>query len=347
MRVVKWVAGVVAVLLVCGGGVAWWQREPLRVWWAVRGLKQAGEGGYEAWVKRIVDLGEPTIGPLVTCLAEDAEGAESVAVVALDALARAGHAEGVVDQLVKPFPRLQGKNGRALLSGMAKWDDESRSHCARLLAEVEWEPESPAVEPALDLAMMMPSDRVRELTRVGLRSSSAAVRLKAVRLCLQPGVEMLDQVVALLRDPSAEVRRAATLAVGPADQVVREDVLLAGLHDSDEEVRKLTEAALRGRGLRPEHLELGRLLTHPTPTTRLQVLDRIRDMLEGGQGDLDPGAWLRRLSHDQSPAVRAAALRMMSQQGVIDLSDRVDQMARNDPSPTVTQLARYYQGLKR
>jgi predicted NUDIX family NTP pyrophosphohydrolase len=343
MRVVKWVAGVLAVLLVVGGGLAWWQRESLHVWWVVRGLTRTG---HEAWVQRVVDLGEPAIGPLVNRLAEDAEGTEHVAVVALDALARAGHAERVVDQLVKPFPRIHGSNQLSLLNAMAKWDDESRPYCARLLAEVEWDHESP-LEPALDLALTMPGDKVREVARAGLRSPTAEVRLKAVRLCLQPGVEMLDQVVGLLRDPSAEVRRAAVLAVGPADQVARDDMLLPGLHDADEEVRKLTEVALTGRGLSPAQLDLARLLTHPAPSERLHVLDRIRDMLEGGPGELDPGAWLRRLSHDPSPAVRAAALRMMTQQSVIDLGDRVDQMARGDPSPTVTQLARYYQGRRR
>jgi hypothetical protein len=58
--------------------------------------------------------------------------------------------------------------------------------------------------------------------------------------------------------------------------------------------------------------------------------------------DLDPGLWLRRLSHDPSPAVRVAAMRAMTQMPYVDLSDRIDQMARSDPSPTVCQLARYY-----
>jgi hypothetical protein len=32
----------------------------------------------------------------------------------------------------------------------------------------------------------------------------------------------------------------------------------------------------------------------------------------------------------------------MTQQTQIDLSDRIDQMARSDPSPTVSQLAQFY-----
>src|SRR5262249_52828824 len=121
------------------------------------------------------------------------------------------------------------------------------------------------------------------------------------------------------------------------EQVIDDEALLASLHDPDPEVRRLCEAALRGRQLLPEHIRLGRLLTDPNPVVRLRVLDDLYKTPE-----LDPGVWLRRLSHDPSPAVRAAAVRAMSQQTLIDLSDRIDQIARSDPSPTVCQLARFY-----
>jgi hypothetical protein len=150
-------------------------------------------------------------------------------------------------------------------------------------------------------------------------------------------MDLLEKVVGLLNDPAVEVRRAAILAVGPADQVVRDEGLLPCLHDPDPEVRKLTESALVGRGLRPEHIELGRLLTDPDHLKRVQVLDHLREA-----PDLDPGLWLRRLSHDPAPSVRAAAVRVMSKLTLIDLSDRMDQMARTDPNPTVAWLARYY-----
>jgi hypothetical protein len=150
-------------------------------------------------------------------------------------------------------------------------------------------------------------------------------------------MDLLEQVVALLADSEVEVRRAALLAVGPARDVVPDECLLPSLHDADPEVRRLCEQALGGRGLRPEFLELGRLLTDPKPATRLMVLDHLHRT-----PDLDPGLWLRRLSHDASPAVRVAAMRAMAQQPYLDLSDRLDQMARSDPSPTVCQLARYY-----
>lgn len=37
----------------------------------------------------------------------------------------------------------------------------------------------------------------------------------------------------------------------------------------------------------------------------------------------------------------------MSEQSLLDLSDRIDQMARSDPNPSVSQLAQYYLTRKR
>ena len=37
----------------------------------------------------------------------------------------------------------------------------------------------------------------------------------------------------------------------------------------------------------------------------------------------------------------------MSNLTLIDLTDRIDQMARSDPSPTVAQIAQYYLSCKR
>jgi hypothetical protein len=133
--------------------------------------------------------------------------------------------------------------------------------------------------------------------RGALRSGTASNRLRAIRLTLHPGMDLLEQVVVLLGDESAEVRRAALLAVGPARDVVHDDQLLPSLHDPDAEVRRLCEAALTSRGLRPEYLQLGRLLTDPRPTARLEVLDCLR-----GSTELDPGLWLRR-SQSRSLAV--------------------------------------------
>jgi HEAT repeat protein len=177
----------------------------------------------------------------------------------------------------------------------------------------------------------------RNLVTICLRGAKVDDRVLAIRLALRPGMDVLDQVVPLLQDPSAEVRRAALLAVGPSDELIGTDDLLQWLHDPDEEVRELCEQALRGRGLQDGHLRLGRLMTDRRPAIRLQVLESL-----AGIDDLEPGVWLRRLSHDPAPAVRAAAIRTASEQKTVDLDDRLKQMAQDDPCPTVRQLAQFY-----
>src|SRR5262249_52019682 len=122
-----------------------------------------------------------------------------------------------------------------------------------------------------------------------------------------------------------------------AREAIRDDELLRSLHDPDPDVRRLCEATLRSRGLQEEQLRRGRLLTDPRPAVRLQVLDGLCRA-----PDLEPGVWLRHLSHDPEPAVRAAAVRAAAEQTLVDLSDRIEQMARDDPSDTVRQMARHY-----
>src|SRR5262249_18071867 len=79
--------------------------------------------------------------------------------------------------------------------------------------------------------------RARPLAGAGLAGGEPLNRLRAVRLALYPGMDLLEHVAGLLGDPAAEVRRAALLAVGPAGQAVRDEALLPALHDPDPEVR--------------------------------------------------------------------------------------------------------------
>jgi HEAT repeat protein len=144
-------------------------------------------------------------------------------------------------------------------------------------------------------------------------------------------------VVPLLRDSSVRVRESAMLAVGAQPNVVSTDDLLGWLHDGDAGVRALCEKALRSRGLQERHIRLGRLITDPSARVRLKLIDMLKRTT-----DLEPGVWLRRLSHDPVAAVRAAAVRAIQEQELATLADRIEQMAQNDPCPTVRQLAQYY-----
>jgi HEAT repeat protein len=170
-----------------------------------------------------------------------------------------------------------------------------------------------------------------------LQDNEPENRVKAVHLGTLPSMQLLDRTVILLNDPSAQVRYAALVAVGPAPEVLATDDLLPTLHDPEPQIRKLCQTALKGRGLLDEHILLGKLLTDPEAKNRLQVLDILQKT-----GDLEPGIWLRRLSHDPSPAVRAAAIRTAIEINSVDLTDRLGQISQNDPSTTVRQLAKFY-----
>jgi HEAT repeat protein len=182
----------------------------------------------------------------------------------------------------------------------------------------------------------------REVVRKGLQDAEPDNRVLAVQQATHAALDLLPQVAPLLDDPVPVVRRSAILAVGPAREAIATDDLLRSLHDTDEDVRRLCEAALKQtRGLSNSDVALGRLISDSRPGTRLQVLDSLR------RPDLEPGIWLRQLSHDAVPAVRAAAVRAAGEQQQADLSARLWQMAQNDPSPTVRQLAQFYSGRKK
>jgi hypothetical protein len=177
----------------------------------------------------------------------------------------------------------------------------------------------------------------RSLVAASLGDDSEAVRLAALHLALDRSIGLERQALVLLKDPSARIRREALAGLGPMTDLLATDDLLAWLYDPDRDVQAICELTLRARGLGDTQLRLGRLKASPDPRVRLGLFAKLPNAPE-----LDQGVWLRSLSHDASPAVRAAALRSAVQQEAFDLSDRLEQMCENDPSPTVRQLAQYY-----
>ena len=181
----------------------------------------------------------------------------------------------------------------------------------------------------------------RGLALAGLNAADGDARVAAIELILHPPLrqenDVLAKVAPLLRDKVGLVRKTALLALGPARELVSDDDLLPLLHDADDEVQNLCELALRGRGLPENHILLARLISDPRPTARLQVLQHLQ-----AATDLEPGVWLRRLCQDPAPAVRAAAVRAAASQSQVDLRDCLNEMAQQDPSLTVRQLAGHY-----
>jgi hypothetical protein len=133
------------------------------------------------------------------------------------------------------------------------------------------------------------------------------------------------------------VRTAALLALGSARDILGEEEMLFLLHDPDARVQRLCEAALQSRGLNDGQILLGRLISDPRPEERLRIVLQL-PQVDG----VEPGIWLNKLSQDPADAVRAAAVRLAASLPGVNFTGRLAQMADNDPSETVRQLARFY-----
>lgn len=353
----------VLVLLLGVGGLAWMERTPLLACYCVHNLARAKEADRAVWVNRVVSIGEPALGDLLDCLndpADDGCGNARAALEKLTAEWGPGNARTVSLALRcgREFPHMSAAGRRNVLELAVGWFPPTPNEgsnaaglvppCSRLLAEAVATKDAAVQAHALELCSALtrqPEGKearssARELVRACLTSEQPVVRVRAVQLTLQPGMDLADQVVPLLGDAVAEVRRAALLAVGPAcpaNEGVLEDVLLPSLHDADAEVRRLCEDALRSRGLTPQKIKLGRLLTHPNPVERSKVFDLLEDAPE-----LDLNVWLLQLSRDASPNIRVAAIRVMSERLNAPPHERIREMAKSDPSASVAWVAQCY-----
>jgi hypothetical protein len=351
------ILGGLLLLVALAAGVAWVERTPLLSWYYLRGLTRADDKDVSFWQQRLVALDATAVRGLINCLrhndprACNRAGACLIEICTGRAANDPGHLRLAVE-LARAFPTLSTSGQTTALevetSLMSTAEGQSLAALVPLVARTLTTASRGAKKEVRASALALASNLVnrhgeaevlqacREVAKTCLRDESAMTRIAAIRLCMRPEFDLLECVVPLLSDPEPEIRRCALLAVGMSQTAINTDDLLPWLHDPDAGVRNLCEEALRGRGLHDGHLKLARLMTDGRPGTRLGVLE----LLEHAN-DLEPGLWLRRLSHDPSPAVRAAAVRAACEQAT-GLTDRLQQMSQNDPSPTVRQLAQYY-----
>ena len=355
--------GLLLILVLIGvGTLAWLERATLLSWFHVYQLAQASDANREARAEAVANLGDVAVPQLLEYLARPDPTVCQNSRAGLQALVNHwgglhdDHTTVLVGHLATSFPRFSAAGQQHALELVADWFRKEPLAVpasglllasARLLSGSGLGPDDHVQGAALDLCLLLVAHPQgseilgpgRDLIRTCLQSTDASVRRRAILAAMSPGMELLESLTGLLNDPSPEVRQAVLLAVGPppANRVVSDETLLPALRDPDPEVRRLCEQALKSRGLGQEHLALARLLGDPEPLQRLKILDHLR-----WSQDIDHGIWLRRLSHDPAPCVRAAAARMMSQQTNIDLTDRIDEMAQTDPSPTVGYLASVY-----
>ena len=361
-RSVRAFALLMVLVLLAGGAVAWVQRERLLTWYYLRNLMHATEANAATCIQRVASRGESAVPGLLDCMTCDDL---SLCLNARTALERIGNSlpqgepswNRYTGQIVAAFPRLSvaGQRGIMAMTAESLQPSVQPSHAAvvfggRMLGAASAASDATVRTSALDIAgallAVQPNGdalaECRALARACLQDSDAHNRTRAVHLALYPMLEILADVAPLVRDPDTEVRRAAILAVGNSRAAISDERLAIALHDTDPEVRRLCEKALLGRGLSRRHLHLARLITDSRPATRLQVLFYLRD-----DSDLDLAVWLRLLTHDPAESVRLGAVRAAAEFAVIELQERLEQMATDDPNPTVSVWAKYYSnGLK-
>jgi hypothetical protein len=352
----KWLILLLALLILAG--LACWQRKPFLSWYYVRQLVHADKENRATWIKRVADLNQTVLPRLLSCLEYPEEQACDNITAALVCLVELWGPEdersvALVEELGQNLLRYSqaGKQSSLQIPAVLLRLSQSRTPEPRLvkaagdlLTATARNAELRRGTLTLGAALVKHSSRgpisqtCRDLGLSGLKDPSPENRVRAVNLVLRVGEpQLLCKVVPLLKDQAAEVRQAAVTALGPAKESLGDDDLLPLLHDADPGVRKLTEEALRSRGLPESHVLLARLISDDRPGERLQVVHHLFQT-----EDLPVGIWLRRLSQDPAPAVRAAAVRAAHYQTKADLRDRLLEMAREDPSATVRQLASHY-----
>jgi hypothetical protein len=310
------VGAAILILAVAAGAYAGWNWSGLSARHADYRLRTAGSDDERAAAAaRLVALGDAGAPFLVgTLRGDDPECCRAVAAAVLDRLA------------ADPGSPC----ARPLLDGLTTFSEPGK------VAALEFVP-ALLKSPYPDAAA-----RCRDAVRVGLAAATPDGKVRAVRLALRPEIGVKADVVPLLNDPDADVRRAAMLAVGPADEsvatVIDDESLFRWLHDPDDDVRDLCRSALRTRGLDAEQVLLARQLTHPDPAERLRLLLDLH-----GAGDVirDPGPWLERLSRDSDPAVRLGAARVGCECR-LTFTGWMDRLADRDTDPTVRHWASYY-----
>jgi hypothetical protein len=306
--------------LALAGGAGFSQRGALLTWYYAHELKRAPDGEQQQWLAKLVDAGEPAVPRLLALLQQDDAG--------LCDTARSG-----LEQLLRAWGPKDEKSGRLadrFFELHPSFSPTGQVAALQLLPEV--------------LATGVEAEaKARTIVSAALKDRSAEQRCLGITVAMRPELNLLPSVVPLLDDPDARVRRKAMLILGPepADgaekPLVETDDLLRWLHDPDPEVRQMCETFLiKSRGRSERDVRFGRLLTHPDPMKRLQLLLALPE-----EEDINVGVWLQRLSKDPESAVRAGAVRVAVEHR-IDFADRVDQMMHNDPDGTVRKIAEHY-----
>lgn len=353
-----WVA-TAGLALTSAGGVLAWKHQELLTAWKVHQLPQAGIAEQRQILSSLAENPDLSTGWLLYSLSqstspEEAEAlgqglvqvSEDLSEETLDThLARAAS----LFKSMEPFAQAETMAwlAKAFSTESSPTLTERRSTATRRLLDSAYLSEENSVQAA---ALQMSAGilkqnpppevlgSIKQLVSAGARSESSLVQIQAITVALNPKTDCLQEVAICLKSPHKEVRQAAILALGPASETIMDEVLLPSLHDEDQTIVHLTETALQARGLREDQIRLGKLMADPKPVKRLEVLDHL-----SATRDIDPMIWLKKMSNDPSPAVRAAAARAMIQEKGTTNGKSERQIEKLDMSESVNRLAGFYE----
>jgi HEAT repeat protein len=366
----RWFWLCLAMVLLGGAVWLWLERSSLQAWYYTCQLARADAEERQTWLARLAYLDLEAVPALLRRLSSTDESSRANCTWALTQLGRRWRTDlprslHLVRLLQREFPSLGpvgrgeamtalaaiGRSGKDDPPMPAAWTEAAGQFVLQSAQERGEASRSGALELAWELVQQeRPASEIigknytlacRHLVEEALSDNSGATRALAVRLAALPEMNLLERLAALAygpkADPNPEVRSLALAAVAAHEEVASTEDLLPLLHDADPEVRATCEHALRGRGLTGAHVQLARQMTDPQPTIRARVPAQVMGFV-----DLDSRLWLDRLSRDPSPAVRASVLRASAEIGPMQLTERFQVMAQDDPSPTIRQIAAYY-----
>lgn len=356
----------IALLVIAGlGGAAWWHREPVVAWYYVRQLTNAAIDDREVWAQKVADLDEAAVPRLLEGLANPSAEACANLQASLILLAKSWgpidvRSHSLVERLRLSFDEFSTAGQERVLEmtsillqepGDRPLPPRLTKAAGELLQSAEKKPELHPATLLLAAALVdcvEPGqwvDAARGLAERGLKAESVPTRVAALHLLsrepMRKDKDILESTIGLLRDPSSVIRKAAVVLLADESDLVREESFLPLLHDDDAEVQHLVEMALRRRKLTDADIEIARMISARDAGTRMRVLQYLHRA-----NDLNVGGLLRQLSHDPAPAVRAAAARAAGESRHVDLSERLREMAADDPHESVRQNASFYLQLR-
>lgn len=222
-----------------------------------------------------------------------------------------------------------------LSAGLSDADPALRKQALDHVANLwSWGP-GRTMTPAEEQSLATWKEHFYPLVKQRLGDTESVSRMAAVA-CLGtlPIDEKAEPAIACLRDRDFSVRYQTLAAFASRPTLLTEDAILPLLHDPVPDLKSLAEKILTARGLNPDLIGLGRMITHERPEMRASAIG----LLERRE-DIDPIIWLLRLSEDPDVRVRLKAVEAFAGRITPEVRQRLREIAAADDNAEVRAAA--------